>query len=1840
MKKYLLLILVCVCSSVGAWADTKTISLSEAVASLNSSGSYISDGFTLTVTGGGNAATYNTSSGTESATLPQNRQLIISSASHAMTQVVFSNITSTDAGTTGTSGAFTGNTFNGSFSVSGTTGTWTKNTAFTNEHTIVFSVTGDEAGDAVTLSGDITITYDAATTSAKTRPTVTVDPTGFTGDNAVQPNYEKLAEPSVVLTNAGANVTPYYQVNYYIQGQPTEGLSTNSRGAEYTQDPVTGSQVERVYGQFLAGSKAGTVRVMIIAVPRNAYAGQYEIVESSYDVEIKKIKPTAGFTHSMPEGGITLNVTQTISLTPYSSTWQYQNSYEEVGLPEYTLDYTLPSGAKVSALEYFNVTIEHLDGDKNVISTEGSSYPVEMKIDTEHEPQDSITVLSTASKTLVTGFESEAAATAADDASVVTGVNYVRYTFTPKSGYADTYEAPDALEVPVTVTTIKGKIELVMSGLPSEDTPVQLYKYNQDGLSSIHPDRLPLPTLKDQNGKELIVTGNPMTYNYVIVKDSVYYDDCTQDTIWPGVTKGPQMYGQQTGLSLQYNASNGTHVVQTGKAGMTKVMVWASVASWNTDYDNVFKMYDDEYPDLKDGYGYPATKIITEPQYFYIETLKRAPYVVIRDLERTELDNIEVYEGQEITFNNLYDIAGRFDDENNHATELGSTPEDLEFASSSNPNGFWYTFNVPAYLMAGPTPTMEVLNWPSASVIETIKYKESSDVEVNGFPPHTAGEDSIYLYHSDKGFNDAYRSWQIKFNADGSYPITYTIHAWNHVKWDVSSNSSKEITFIVTDKIKPVLVIDPVEKFAKKGDGLTFTEPTVRVMVGSEDVTDKYNITYEIKDGSDSSDGKASESAATGTKIIKDDVEADPGTTTDGYATSTAYAAGEVYIGNVDIGIETVNVTATVLDAYKESYANPNSGTYRIKITEDVFEYEIMNSCDDDAAITTDGNLLGKFHILSGSKISSGTTITGVPGVDITFGDFKDDVVWSIQSTEFSHEECTHATNVHIINGGQVEIDDDEMPTEGGYMVFSPYANGYLTVDARWEANTTYRLICKTEDGTIWTEDYTPATDVNGEYTFKKALMAGNKYYLYDLTKGDLNLHGANYTPAYVANRNVAMGTEATATIFMNGYQPDLPKIISDEIGYVTFVSESTTYATVNSQGTITPVKNTYEYTTGEKSKYVKITATVGSSKTTDCSTLTKTAKLFVFISEIPTYWVPDQADENAIMPDAGSVVTTTNIETNIKMTFGGWKSGTIANRAGKTDNWTFKGKANRIGGGETDDDLTYNQYLDGFSCYVAGNNDPIDEKGMKYGSYQYHRGSAKDYDTYDETYYNATNKEKSTQKAMYKGSFTVPVAGSFVKFEPRESGTLFIYVVQNGACDYTGKNDPNSYFKMKWRPLYITDERGEPVTMNDDFTEVGSLLPSGSDAATHLGSYTRGIIRSTCNDTDIATVVGDNKHAIDGMTQTAYCAYDWSEFVGTAQDADNLINVWKGKSLREREDVIRLENGGYTLVHKAYVRYTFDVKAGKTYFVFQNGSKFEFGGFSFVPNGFPGTSGVNYNKTDGKTQAVLPVQEYSDFTEAVEDYDYTVQHHSYTAGNWTSICLPFSVQESQVKEIFGDDVMVLTCDSVIKENNNLHFTQHAYRMLEAGRPYLIKPSQMSDTQYSTDNGGSVTFKHVSIEMTEYVKDDESKIYRAVDPSIYNVSLLNGSYVFKGLYKGEDMPEYSYFAAADGLYRYSEKYYDNDGTKMSYRAYLRTDEGEAAKSKGFNMVFEDAVDGMDEGSLVTGILFVDADNEMNVLLGDDRIFNMQGVYVGRGIEQLQSLPKGIYIIGGQKYIVK
>ena len=847
-KKVFILFVLCTIA-LGMRAATQTINISDALSNLSNSSVYTSDVFTIKLPNGGTAAD-------SKVTLKRGQQLEVSCSSHAITGISFSALTYVDNGNTGVAGSIAANTYNGTFTASGSAGSWANASGWTNEHLVVFTTVGDEAEDAVEVSGSITITYDDADSSEKTTPTITLTPDSYSD---IQPGYTKLAEPTVLIQSGSENLTNKYNVNYFIQGQSAETVTTNALGREITTDPVTGSTVERLYGQFEAGEQsAGTVTVVIIATPKTAYATQYEIVQSQYTVNISKITPTASFAYNIPTNGITLNVVQTISKSTYEEKWAFKNSFEKVALPDVALNYTVTgSGSLLNVLDKYDVKVEHLNSDKTtanqLTSTAYTSDIVSALISQRTGKQDSVTVYASAPVGDIQSFGYSSESDALSAAAFTEGTNYIRYTFTPKAAYSGAYETVTT-DVPVTVVKKTGEIPLTIT--LNVDT-VSLYKYKADGYSSQHPNKLPVPTLKDAAGNELIVTGNPFTYIYYVIKDSTEYDDCTQDTIQAQVYTGFETYGKLTGIQTYYNPG-GTNTIQCDKPGYSTFIVFPVAQSWaESSVAGVFQNFKDSLPtELQNllttsGYNY----VMAKPETFVVHTMKRAPYVVVMDQEGTELSAIDVHTGDSITFLNQYVIKGRLDNAVSKADVYDSAEEELSFSNDLQA-GFWYTFNVPADLMQGENPQMEIIDWPTASQIDTLKYQSGEK----------AGQDSIYLYHSDYGYNDAYRSWKIKFNADGEYPIGYTIHAWNHVKWDYSSSATKTINFVVTTRKKPVLVIDPKVKFAKTTDGSNFTEPSVKVMYGTQDVTSYYTLNYAIVDSTTIEGGTKGNN--TGTQIV------------------------------------------------------------------------------------------------------------------------------------------------------------------------------------------------------------------------------------------------------------------------------------------------------------------------------------------------------------------------------------------------------------------------------------------------------------------------------------------------------------------------------------------------------------------------------------------------------------------------------------------------------------------------------------------------------------------------------------------------------------------------------------------------------------------------------------------------------------------------------------------------------------------------------------------------------------------------------------------------------------
>jgi len=140
--------------------------------------------------------------------------------------------------------------------------------------------------------------------------------------------------------------------------------------------------------------------------------------------------------------------------------------------------------------------------------------------------------------------------------------------------------------------------------------------------------------------------------------------------------------------------------------------------------------------------------------------------------------------------------------------------------------------------------------------------------------------------------------------------------------------------------------------------------------------------------------------------------------------------------------------------------------------------------------------------------------------------------------------------------------------------------------------------------------------------------------------------------------------------------------------------------------------------------------------------------------------------------------------------------------------------------------------------------------------------------------------------------------------------------------------------------------------------------------------------------------------------------------------------------------------------------KYTFKVKAGKTYFVFAQRSKSGLAGFQFWKTG---NGGGTVQMTEGNT--------YSAPTNK-SDVTVKLKNRSLKADVWQPICLPFSVSEQQVKTIFGDGTEIAHFDNTA--NDRLTLKKHIYHSIIAGVPCFIKSKQAFN--------GDITFQHVTIE--------------------------------------------------------------------------------------------------------------------------------------------------------------
>lgn len=290
--------------------------------------------------------------------------------------------------------------------------------------------------------------------------------------------------------------------------------------------------------------------------------------------------------------------------------------------------------------------------------------------------------------------------------------------------------------------------------------------------------------------------------------------------------------------------------------------------------------------------------------------------------------------------------------------------------------------------------------------------------------------------------------------------------------------------------------------------------------------------------------------------------------------------------------------------------------------------------------------------------------------------------------------------------------------------------------------------------------------------------------------------------------------------------------------------------------------------------------------------------------------------------------------------------------------------------------------------------------------------------------------------------------------------------------------------------------------------------------------------------------------------------------------------------------------DASYTINKLAACRYGFDVKAGKTYVLFQNNETLGFYGFTF---GASSTEATN-----------VSISQNNGYTYEAKNNATVKLTKPLTANVWNAICLPFSMTEQQVRNAFGEDARIAEFKKVEESGNKevALFGMHYYQLITAGKPCLIKPSQVNETY---------TIKGVTIDAENALTID--------DP--------NKKFDFVGTYATTPMPVNSHFLGSnDGKLYYITA---NKANKeiSGLKAFLQpADNNSGAK---LSIAF-DSTDN-DQDNNTTGIEAIKDYTEQDAANSSvyKGIYNINGQFMGTNPA---ILPQGIYVKNGKKFIVK
>lgn len=658
---------------------------------------------------------------------------------------------------------------------------------------------------------------------------------------------------------------------------------------------------------------------------------------------------------------------------------------------------------------------------------------------------------------------------------------------------------------------------------------------------------------------------------------------------------------------------------------------------------------------------------------------------------------------------------------------------------------------------------------------------------------------------------------------------------------------------------------------------------------------------------------------------------------------------------------------------------------------------------------------------------------------------------------------------------------------------------------------------------------------------------------------------------------------------------------------------------------------------------------------------------------------------ENADYDICGTVNGTE--QTLVRVTFGGWKRNEHKyTPVGKDASGNDK-PSNKTDGWEKGTKASDCASIDGYEVSVSGKSDAMDES-MKL---EWRRNGWRN------GWFKSPTTDAEGNTVTYP--FTLPVRGAYMTFDPQMNGYLTVYILQNGSWN----TDKNVIKKGEFRPhaFQVVNQRGLPLrqfsthysvttkqTVTDKYV-CEPVLPEGFfDGETgQVKPFSEGDMRTANPDWEF-----DN--------QSKNIA-NWEEFYTYLDDQERaaVYNNWKN-GVRGAQSVIELSTGSFMTVQKGIVKYRFHVTGHETYYFFSNFSKLGFCGANFVPDAYPEGTGQEVDETQLQPTAELELSdewehiklvptadEREDYPSGVkrrkfvvENYDNVADHFSgyvnvnnvqvpqfktitvkrdFVKDKWNTLTLPFNITQHRVEEIFGKgtELILLNGTEITGggEAVRLHFIYHEIQNVLPGYPYLIKPTfEGVDTEATfTKNDDTV---HSILEFDNANEKDVLKAFtvpvKHLNPEIKQQKIACGDYEARGIegYSHPGRDEDGTTELVNDKSQYSAKYEEGDiflsdgngklyvskGSSYGkgYRAYIKHT-GTGAPAKSISMVYSGVDDNFD--NTTTEIRFTELAPEAAMALGLRGVYNLNGQKVA---ETADNLPSGIYIINGQKTVVK